>query len=174
MPKHSEKDLGELGEARLNIVRTIDVEEGGSDIVKQLVSKKTDKVASKVVQKVESKTTSLFLRYNKLRSTEGFLEVVQQLLPGPRWEQLVWVDLSHNRLSSIDKEWQFLPQLKNLYLHVNFISSFKEFEKLQEAKLLRTFTIHGNPIETYSEFRALLGSILPQLQKLDSALLTKR
>jgi hypothetical protein len=40
--------------------------------------------------------------------------------------------------------------------------------------LLRTFTIHGNPIENYQEFRCLLTCILPQLQKLDSALLTKR
>ena len=67
-----------------------------------------------------------------------------------------------------------MPQLKNLYLHVNFISSFKEFENLRGAELLRTFTIHGNPIEAYGEFRALLTSILPQLQKIDSALLTKR
>ena len=41
-------------------------------------------------------------------------------------------------------------------------------------KLLRTFTIHGNPIEKYGEFRALLTCILPQLQKIDSTLLTKR
>lgn len=99
---------------------------------------------------------------------------MQQLLPGSRWEQLVWIDLSHNRLTSVDKHWQSLPQLKNLYLHVNYISSFKEFEKLQEAKLLRTFTIHGNPIENFPEFRSLLTCILPQLQKIDSALLTKR
>ncbi len=86
----------------------------------------------------------------------------------------MWIDLSHNRLTAISKELQALPQLKNLYLHVNFISSFKEFENLQAAKLLRTFTIHGNPIENFPEFRCVLTAILPQLQKLDSALLTKR
>lgn len=54
-------------------MRTIDLDEGKSDLVKQLVNNKADKVASKVVQKAEFKTTSLFLRYNKLRTTEGFL-----------------------------------------------------------------------------------------------------
>lgn len=39
---------------------------------------------------------------------------------------------------------------------------------------MRTFTVHGNPIENFPEFRCLLTAILPQLQKLDSALLTKR
>lgn len=57
----------------MNIVRTIDLDEGKTDLVKQFVNKKTDKVATKVVQKAELKTTSLFLRYNKLRSTERFL-----------------------------------------------------------------------------------------------------
>lgn len=122
----SEKELGEAGEAKLNIVRTIDVEGGKDDLLKHFVNKKTEKAATKVLKKTEIKTSSLFLRYNKLASLEGFGEVLQQVLPG-RWQQLVWVDLSHNRLAAISKELQALPQLKNLYLHVNFIASFKEF-----------------------------------------------
>jgi hypothetical protein len=82
-------------------VRTIEVDESRKDIVKQLASKKTEKVASKMVHKAESRTTSLFLRYNKLRDIEGFGEVVQQLLPGGKWQQLLWVDLSHNRLTAV-------------------------------------------------------------------------
>lgn len=169
----SEKDLGETGEAKLNIIRTIDVEGGKDDLLKHFVYKKTEKATTKVVKKTEVKTTSLFLRYNKIAALEGFNQVLWQLLPN-KWQQLVWIDLSHNRLTNISKELQALPQLKNLYLHVNFISSFKEFENLQGAKLLRTFTVHGNPIENFPEFRCLLTAILPQLQKLDSALLTKR
>lgn len=42
-------------------------------MVKQFINKKTDKVATKIVQKAEFKTTSLFLRYNKLKNTERFL-----------------------------------------------------------------------------------------------------
>lgn len=51
--------------------------------------------------KVKTRTTALFLRYNKLRQTEGFLEVVRELMP-TGWEHLMWVDLSHNRLSTVD------------------------------------------------------------------------
>jgi len=76
---------------------------------------------------MEQRTTSLFLRYNKLRELTGFTEIIQQLLPNKKWEQLIWVDLSHNRLTTISKELCSLPQLKNLYLHVNFIGQFKEF-----------------------------------------------
>lgn len=74
------------------------------------------------------------------------MEIVQQIFPNNQWEQLIWIDLSHNRLTSVSKELHCLPSLKNLYLHVNFIQDFKEFENLREAKLLRTFTVHGNPI----------------------------
>jgi len=71
---------------------------------------------------------------------------VQQIVPHNKWQQLAWIDLSHNRLTVIGKELQHFTNLKNLYLHANFINNFKEIENLQELKLMRTFTIHGNPI----------------------------
>jgi hypothetical protein len=46
-------------------------------------------------------TTNLFLRYNKLTSIDGFLDVVKELLPGSSWNQIMWLDLSHNRLTNI-------------------------------------------------------------------------
>jgi hypothetical protein len=65
----SEKEIGEsTGETKLNIIRTIEVEDNKNDLVKQLVAKKTEKTPIKVVKKTEVKTTSLFLRYNKLVS----------------------------------------------------------------------------------------------------------
>ena len=39
---------------------------------------------------------------------------------------------------------------------------------------MRSLTIHANPLEKYEEFRVLIAHILPQLQKIDSTLLTKR
>ena len=77
-----------------------------------------------MIKKTEVKTTSLFLRYNKIAALDGLPEILQQILPN-KWQQLVWIDLSHNRLTNISLHLQALPQLKNLYLHVNFISSFK-------------------------------------------------
>lgn len=148
LPKTSEKDIGDATDSKLNIVRTIEFEETRPEIVKQMASKKVEKVPSKATLKVKTRTTALFLRYNKLTKTEGFLEVVRELLPA-EWDHLVWVDLSHNRLSTVDPEWAALPSLKNLYLHVNFIGQFKELEPLRQAQKLRTFTIHGNPVENY-------------------------
>lgn len=86
----------------MNIVRTIDVEGGKDDLLKHFINKKTEKAATKVIKKTEIKTTSLFLRYNKITALEGFNEVLQQVLPN-KWQQLVWVDLSHNRLTSVSK-----------------------------------------------------------------------
>jgi len=60
-------------------------------------------VATKIVKKTEIRTTSLFLKYNKIGSLNGFYEIVQKVLPNNRWEQLVWIDLSHNRLTEIGK-----------------------------------------------------------------------
>lgn len=87
---------------------------------------------------------------------------------------LIWIDLSHNRLVSLVDDFSMFPQLKNLYLHVNFIYDFKQIEKLLAVSKLKSLTIHANPLENYSEFRVLIGTIIPQLQKIDSTLLTKR
>lgn len=44
----------------------------------------------------------------------------------------MWVDLSHNRLSALSSDLGELKNLRALYLHVNYISSFKELEKLKK------------------------------------------
>jgi hypothetical protein len=69
----SEKELAEgTADTKLNIIRTIDVESGKEDMLKHLVNKKTEKVPIKVLKKISAKTTSMFLRYNKFVSLDGF------------------------------------------------------------------------------------------------------
>ena len=46
--------------------------------------------------------------------------------------------------------------------------------KLQHLKELKTFTIHGNPLDIYPQFRNLVIGLMPQLIKIDSVLVTKR
>lgn len=41
-------------------------------MLKHLINKKTEKAPTKVFKKTLTKTTSLFLRYNKFLSLEGF------------------------------------------------------------------------------------------------------
>lgn len=59
----------------------------------------------------------------------------------------MWIDLSHNRLTSLTTDLGQIKSLKTLYLHANFISDFNELEKVKNAQLLRTLTIHANPLE---------------------------
>lgn len=64
--------------------------------------------------------------------------------------------------------------LKTLYLHCNFIKDFAEIQKLAHLQELRGFTIHANPLENHPHFRNLIIALLPQVNKIDSALVTKR
>lgn len=149
-PPASENELTEqLSDPKLNIIRTIEVIDTKiHESVKNSNSKNAEKQERKEVLQVHPKTTSLFLRYNKLTSLDGLRDTLKIVFPA--YEQLMWIDLSHNRLTVLVDDFQALPLLKNLYLHANYINNFKELEKLVPVKLLRTFTIHGNPIENYS------------------------
>lgn len=86
----------------------------------------------------------------------------------------MWIDLSFNRLVELTDDFALFPNLKNIYLHSNYICDFKEIEKLAKVKQLKSLTIHANPIEKFEEFRVLIASIIPQLSKIDTTLLTRR
>lgn len=87
---------------------------------------------------------------------------------------LQWIDLSHNYLQKLDYDFVDFPNLKTLYLHCNYLYSFDELLKISALKELKNFTIHGNSITAVSNFRLLVISILPQLKKLDSVLISKK
>ena len=74
----------------------------------------------------------------------------------------------------LDYDFADFPNLKNLYLHCNYLSSFDELTKLSVLKELKNFTIHGNSIASVNNFRLLVISILPQLKKMDSVLISKK
>lgn len=90
------------------------------------------------------------------------------------WQNLQWVDLSHNYLMQLDYDFSDFPNLKTLYLHCNYLHSFDELVKLSPRAQLKNFTIHGNSLTSVSNFRLLVVSILPQLKKLDSVLISKK
>lgn len=92
----------------------------------------------------------------------------------PDIKNLKWIDLSHNYIVELDDSFGDLPWLRTLYLHSNHIKDFAEITKLQHLKELKTFTIHGNPLDIIPQFRALIIGLLPQLIKIDSVLVTKR
>ena len=87
---------------------------------------------------------------------------------------LQWVDLSHNYLMNLDYDFADFPNIKTLYLHCNYLHSFDELVKLTAITELKNFTIHGNSLTSVANFRLLVISILPQLKKLDSVLISKK
>jgi hypothetical protein len=87
---------------------------------------------------------------------------------------LQWIDLSHNYLQNLDYDFADFPKLKSLYLHCNYLYSFDDLMKLTNLTELKNFTIHGNSLTAVSNFRLLVISILPQLRKLDSVLVSKK
>jgi Leucine-rich repeat (LRR) protein len=87
---------------------------------------------------------------------------------------LQWIDVSHNYLLSLDYNFKDFPHLKTLYLHCNFLFDLNELEKLKELAEIKTLTIHGNPFSAIPNFRVLTISILTDLKKLDSVLISKK
>ncbi|XP_057363233.1 leucine-rich repeat-containing protein 51 isoform X2 [Manis pentadactyla] len=93
----------------------------------------------------KSLTQSLWLNNNVLNDLRDFNQVVSQLLEHP--ENLAWIDLSFNDLTSIDPVLTTFFNLSVLYLHGNSIQRLGEVNKLAVLPQLRSLTLHGNPIE---------------------------
>ena len=60
-----------------------------------------------------------------------------------------------------------------LYFHGNNISSLSQVNKLSRLSLLRTLTLHGNPIEIDVAYKQHVLSMLPHLQTFDFSGITK-
>lgn len=112
------------------------------------------------------------LGYNKLRELQGLNTVLGSIMN--KITDLQWIDLSHNYLITLDYNFSDFPILKTLYLHCNFIIDLTELEKLKVVPQLKALNIHGNPFAAVPNFRILAISILPELKKLDSVLISKK
>eukprot|EP00825_Cyclidium_porcatum_P042223 TRINITY_DN5736_c0_g1_i4.p1 TRINITY_DN5736_c0_g1~~TRINITY_DN5736_c0_g1_i4.p1 ORF type:complete len:336 (-),score=86.95 TRINITY_DN5736_c0_g1_i4:246-1253(-) len=115
--------------------------------------------------------TSLILSYNQIRSLDNFPVHIGAVMTN--FEQLQWLDLSHNYLVALNYDFKELTQLKSLYLHCNYIKDISELLKLQHLPLI-SLTIHGNPIDTIPGFRLYIVQILPQLKRIDSVLISNK
>ena len=60
-----------------------------------------------------------------------------------------------------------------LYFHGNNITSLAQVNKLSQLSMLRTLTLHGNPIEIDDAYKQHVLSILPNLQTFDFSGITK-
>lgn len=121
---------------------------------------------------VELVCSSLMLGYNKIRELTGIDTVMRSIVHDIT--NLKWIDLSHNYLVHLDYDFKDFPNLTTLYLHCNFLHDMGELEKLKDRQDLKTLTIHGNPFASVPNFRVLVISILSDLKKLDSVLISKK
>ena len=112
------------------------------------------------------------LGYNKIRDLSGLDTVLGSIMDNI--SNLQWIDVSHNYLTSLDYSFKEFPRLKTLYIHCNFIAELTEIEKLKHLAELKTINIHGNPFAAVPNFRILAISILPDLKKMDSVLISKK
>lgn len=116
-------------------------------------------------------TQSLWLNNNALNDLKDFNQVVSQLLQHP--ENLAWIDLSFNDLTTIDPVLTTFFNLSVLYLHGNSIHRLGEVNKLAALPRLRSLTLHGNPIEEEKGYRQYVLCNLPHLTTFDFSGVTK-
>ncbi|XP_069930951.1 leucine-rich repeat-containing protein 51 isoform X3 [Oryctolagus cuniculus] len=119
----------------------------------------------------KSVTQSLWLNNNVLNDLRDFSQVVSQLLEYP--ENLAWIDLSFNDLTSIDPVLTTFFNLSVLYLHGNSIQRLGEVNKLAVLPRLRSLTLHGNPIEEEKGYRQYVLCMLPRITTFDFSGVTK-
>lgn len=72
---------------------------------------------------------SLIIGYNKIRSILGLNIVMESIMQNA--SNLLWIDFSHNYLTSLDYSFEHFPHLKTIYMHCNFIVDLAELEKLK-------------------------------------------
>ncbi|NP_001186287.1 leucine-rich repeat-containing protein 51 [Pongo pygmaeus] len=119
----------------------------------------------------KSLTQSLWLNNNVLNDLRDFNQVASQLLEHP--ENLAWIDLSFNDLTSIDPVLTTFFNLSVLYLHGNSIQHLGEVNKLAVLPRLRSLTLHGNPIEEEKGYRQYVLCTLSRITTFDFSGVTK-
>ncbi|XP_048215395.1 leucine-rich repeat-containing protein 51 [Perognathus longimembris pacificus] len=119
----------------------------------------------------KSLTQALWLNNNVLNDLKGLNQVVSQLLEQP--QNLAWIDLSFNDLTSIDPVLTTFFNLSVLYLHGNGIQRLGEVNKLAVLPRLRSLTLHGNPMEEEKGYRQYVLCTLPRITTLDFSGVTK-
>lgn len=120
--------------------------------------------------RIRYQTTSIMLSYNTIPDLLGLPDIFSKVLKNPM--NLKWIDLSYNHLTILYTELCELPNLLSLYLHSNYISDMKEILKLENCPI-KFLTMYGNSIDQIPGYRMYVITLLPQIKRLDSVLITK-
>ncbi|XP_017769900.1 PREDICTED: leucine-rich repeat-containing protein 51-like [Nicrophorus vespilloides] len=115
-------------------------------------------------------TRAVWLNNNRLTDIKYVDIFIESILEFPT--ALAWLDLSFNNIEEIDLSLLKFTNLRILYLHGNNISDVKELLKLKALKLLKTLTVHGNPVYSKKNYRQYLITMMPQIVNLDFTRIT--
>lgn len=130
---------------------------------------------------VSSNSKSINISNNDLENLH-FLESLLQHIskqkniePLNNYSNISSLDISFNKITTINDQLFLLTNLKTLYLHSNKINDLNEIQKLTSLTKLRRLTLENNPImELYNKFyRSLVIHYLPQIKWLDFHTISK-
>jgi hypothetical protein len=131
-------------ELAMAMLASEDASSGGADAQEKKKEDEQDKEKDAASHKKLMKTTGIRLSYNELTSLAGFEAALEAVMDNPK-ENLQWLDLSHNRLTSVERVLLKFPNLSVIYLHGNNIRTLKSVYQLNGLPNLRKLTLHGNP-----------------------------
>lgn len=124
------------------------------------------------LNKDSPRSSAIRLSNNHITNLKGLTETFGMVLAPS--EQVLWIDLSFNKLNSLDEVVQSYPNLRVLYLHGNAIENLSKLDKLSNLKELRNLTLHGNPVADDPNYKFFILSRLPKLKHLDFSAITKQ
>jgi len=117
-------------------------------------------------------TVAVKLNNNAIESLQDVPMALDLVMEDPL-RNLQWLDVSWNKLRTIDASLLQFMELKALYLHSNQIKSLPSVEKLKKLPRLISLTLNGNPIEASRSYRSYLIGSLPNLRSLDHSTITE-
>jgi len=100
-------------------------------------------IQEKKVPAVLRQPVGIKLAYNNLTSVTGLFEVLAKYIEQPE-ENVLSLDVSMNKLTTVEPEFLLFKALRSLYLHGNNIQKLGEVRKLGSLDNLTKFTFHGN------------------------------
>ena len=119
----------------------------------------------------EVNATGVRLANNRLESRDGLAEFLERVLDDPL--ELRWLDLSNNRLTTVDPVLLNYPELSCLYLQGNKIAKLSDIDVLAKAPALSKITVQDNPCQQRKDYRLRVAAALPKLRSLDVIAVTK-
>merc|ERR1712107_346373 len=111
-------------------------------------------------------TTSVKLNNNFLDRFVGLSDTLALAVNNPLIS-LQWIDLSFNRLVTVEPELLRFVNLKALYLHGNIIKSMEAVQRLKGLPKLLSLTLNENPIQSMQSYRFFVIGALQHLRSLD-------